>query len=360
MPIKSHRGKLVVDFRDPATGERVRVRVPESEQAGRRAAAFERKVAAGWRPTAAAPKVAKSPTLEEFWPRFLEFQGSPANKRPNRPRTLLELQRVYDLYLGPYMGHTPITAIDTTLVDGFAANLARRKLSRSTIGNVLGALRRALNVAKRWGLIDTVPEIDAAKPKSQNAIEPEHWLTREEAAALIQNCGSFAPLALFAIRTGLRMGELQALRWGDVLLGQHGRVHVRRAWSEATQTFGPTKSGRTRELPLAEDATRELERIHNARWPSADELVFPSEGGRPLNPTSFAKALRRAAKRAGLNKHVHAHMLRHTYASHCIAAGIPTRVVMAWGGWESEAMLARYAHLAPREIEHWAAMLPGT
>ena len=58
MGLKSHRGKLVVDFRDPATGERVRVRVPESEQSGRRAAAFERKVMAGWRPTAAAPKAA--------------------------------------------------------------------------------------------------------------------------------------------------------------------------------------------------------------------------------------------------------------------------------------------------------------
>jgi len=47
-------------------------------------------------------------------------------------------------------------------------------------------------------------------------------------------------------------------------------------------------------------------------------------------------------------------MLRHTYASHCIAQGIPTRVLMLWGGWESEAMLSRYAHLQPRDLAHWA------
>lgn len=354
MTLKSHRGKLVVDFRDPETGQRLRIRVPEAESSARRAAAFERKVLAGWRPReAAAGPPPTAPTLAEFWPRFIEFQASPANKRPNRPRTLEELQRVYDLYLAIELGGTRLDSITTQVVDTLAAGLAKRGLSRSTIGNILGALRRALNVAKRWRHIVEVPEIDASKPRQQNAIDPAHWLTRDEASALVAHCGHFAPVVLFAIRTGLRMGELQALRWSDIDFDA-GRVHVRRAWSEALGEFGPTKSGRSRECPLPTDAAATL-----AGLPAAHALVFASETGRPLNPTPFARALRRAAKAAGLDKHVHPHMLRHTYASHCIAAGIPTRVVMAWGGWESEAMLARYAHLAPREIEHWAAMLPG-
>ena len=346
MTITTHRGRTVVDFRDAATGERVRVRVPDDvAKSPRRAAAFERKVLAGWRPRETAPPKA-TPTLAEHWPKFLEFQASPANKRPNRPRTLEELQRVFDLYLAIELGGTRLDAITTQVVDTLAAGLAKRELSRATIGNVLGALRRALNVAKRWRLIAEVPEIDASKPKHQNAIDPAHWLTREEAARLVEHVSpTFRTLALFAIRTRLRMGELQALRWSDVDL-ERGRVHVRRAWSEHSQEYGPTKSGRTRECPLPQGILGEAG--------EGDDLVF----GR-VHPTPFAKALRRAAKAAGLGKHVHPHMLRHTFASHCIAAGIPTRVVMSWGGWESEAMLARYAHLAPREIEHWAAMLPG-
>ncbi|MCH9685107.1 MAG: site-specific integrase [Deltaproteobacteria bacterium] len=81
-------------------------------------------------------------------------------------------------------------------------------------------------------------------------------------------------------------------------------------------------------------------------------MVVPCRGCPPNRAGSdeLRRALDRARRASGLTKHLHIHMLRHTWASHCILRGIPSRVVMLWGGWTSEAMLALCAHLAPGEV----------
>ena len=45
-------------------------------------------------------------------------------------------------------------------------------------------------------------------------------------------------------------------------------------------------------------------------------------------------------------------MTRHTFASHLVAKGVHPKIIRKWGGWQSDAMLDRYDHLAPREIDH--------
>ncbi len=81
-----------------------------------------------------------------------------------------------------------------------------------------------------------------------------------------------------------------------------------------------------------------------------DAFVF-GDAYYPFQQDELRRALGRARRGSGLTKHLHIHMLRHSWASHCVLRGVPSRVVMLWGGWTSEAMLNRYAHLAPREVE---------
>ena len=58
-----------------------------------------------------------------------------------------------------------------------------------------------------------------------------------------------------------------------------------------------------------------------------------------------------AGKAAGVDKHVHPHLLRHTFASHCYMQGIPPQVVQAWLGHAHITTTERYAHLAPNAGE---------
>lgn len=367
MAITTHRGKLVLDLRHTwpdGRRERIRIRVPNDKLAPRKAAAFERTVLAQLRAGIDPRKQATAepipndqpkprPTLTEFWPDFAEYQASAANKRTNRARMLYENERMFVRWIEPVLGSRRLNLIGSRDADRLAARMERgevtgRKLGAASVANGLGLLRRMLSVARRWDLIEEVPEINVRKPKPDR-IEDEAWLTLEECDRLLAAARPGArTVVLFGIRTGLRFGELRALRWQDVdLVGR--RLYVRRAYDDRLHKIGPPKSGRSREVPLTWDVVALLE-----RRPRTAALVFPGrDDGRPFSRTWLGKMLRLAAEQAGIAKHVHPHMLRHTYASHCVAQGIPSRVLMAWGGWASEAMLARYAHLEPRDVQHW-------
>jgi integrase len=356
--LKTHRGKLVVDLVDPVSRRRVRVRVPDSETSDRRAAAFERKVraqlAAGTLERRAAPAC---PTLAEFWPELVRYVTSPANRRPWRARTLQTNEAIFRTQLEPVLGLRRLDTLTTEDVDRFAAGLAGRGLKPNTVANALGLLRRVLSVAKRWGKLGAapLPEIHATKRRADR-IEDAQWLTTAEAAALVANIGErWRPLVVLALRTGLRMGELQALRWSDVDAAARV-VHVRRSWSDRTGEFGPPKSGRARTIPLTPDAADMLTAQRFGQPPGAGSLVFgTARGSVPFHRNALLRALVKAS--AAVGKHLHPHMLRHTFASHAIAAGVPTRILMVWGGWESEAMLARYGHLAPTAGDAWIGRL---
>jgi integrase len=291
------------------------------------------------------------PTLAAMWPDFIAFQASSANKRPNRRRTVLEAERLFKAYLEPLLGDMTVNKITPKVIDRITARLqagelSRRPLKHNTVANILGLLRRMLNVAKRWGHLEQVPEINSLKSKGQR-IESDRWLTEKETTDLIVATEpQWRPIVVVGVRTGLRVGELQGLRWGDIDV-DGGRLVVQRSWIDKLQDVGPTKGGKPREVPLAWDAVAALRGLSEVRAPKAH--VFGSD--KPFRQHELRDALRRAKRAAGLDKHVHVHMLRHTWASHCIMQGIGSRVVMQWGGWASEAMLDRYAHLAPREVE---------
>ncbi len=365
MAVTTHRGQLVIDVRHTwpdGRRERIRFRVPADRQSPRKAAAYERMVLAqlaqGIDPREDEEEESArpgAPRLRDFWPDFIAYQASNANKRTNRPRTIFEAEGMFRRWLKPVLGGRRLDEIDARQADRLAAALESgqvtgRRLGPSSVANALGLLRRMLSVARRWGLIERVPEIDVSKPKPDK-IEEEQFLTHDETTALFAAADArWRGVFIIGCRAGLRLGELRALRNCDVDLDGR-RLHIRKSWDERTQVLGPPKGGKSREVPLTPDAADVLRGLRRGRAP---DLVFPGQRAVRFSRTSLDRALKIAGETAGINKHLHAHLMRHTYASHCVAAGIPSRILMMWGGWESEAMLARYAHLRPRDVEHWA------
>lgn len=83
--------------------------------------------------------------------------------------------------------------------------------------------------------------------------------------------------------TGLRMGELLALRWGDVAFSKR-LVHVRRSYTRGA--LGPTKSGRVRSVPMIDDVLRVLDGLSRRQFFTAtDDLVFVNTVGNPMGAT---------------------------------------------------------------------------
>jgi len=147
------------------------------------------------------------PTLADFADEFMAFQASPAASRKgaNKPGELREKRRVLDNHLIPSMGKLRLDEIRARHVDRYVTAKHKQGLSSSTITNHLIVLKRMLNVAKRWDLIERAPHIPT--PKKPHRTD---FLSTDESRLLLDAVpDSWKLVVLMALRTGLRLGELR-------------------------------------------------------------------------------------------------------------------------------------------------------
>jgi integrase len=157
-------------------------------------------------------------------------------------------------------------------------------------------------------------------------------------------------LYLTAAMTGMRQGELLALRWMDVDWMAH-RVRVRRNFVRGK--FGTPKSKRSsRSIPLADEVARELELLfQRSSYQSDEDLVFAHpHTGKPMDRSQLLKRFKSALKRAGVRE-VRFHDLRHTFGTRMAAAGVPMRTLQEWMGHRDFKTTLIYADYAPAANE---------
>jgi integrase len=157
-------------------------------------------------------------------------------------------------------------------------------------------------------------------------------------------------LYLAATMSGLRQGELIALRWIDVDW-QAARIRVRRNYTR--QAFGTPKSKRSsRSVPMTERLAGALDRHFKASEYQGDEdLVFAHPyTGAPLDASKLRKRYKQALASAGVRP-VRFHDLRHTFGTHCAAAGVPLRTLQEWMGHRDFKTTLIYADYAPSAHE---------
>lgn len=298
----------------------------------------------------------------ETWLQRREELGTVRNARGDRTR--------WRQYLtGTALDGLAVEEIRGKHVAGWVNDLGKRpknkgggRLSPQTIRHAFNLLRLALADAVRDEHLERNPCDGVRLPK----LRATTWafLTAEEIAAVTRGAPGVPAEAVrvfvVAIYTGLREGELIALRREDVTLtGPRPELHVQRSHD------GPPKSGKTRRVPLFDAALDAL----RAQWAhlgegAPDDLVFPSARGhqrqpsddfgwssrkrRPGAPTGYREAL-------GIARPVRFHELRHTCASH-LAMGTwapdpwPIQDVAAFMGHASLAMSQRYMHLSPEYL----------
>jgi integrase len=151
-----------------------------------------------------------------------------------------------------------------------------------------------------------------------------------------------ADLVRVAAFTGLRRGELLALRWRDLELGQRKLV-VRRAIS-ADQEAASTKSRRAREVPLPDQAAAALVRLARRNdFVSSEDYVFANRYGRRIDGSALRRRVERARDAAGLRK-LRFHDLRHTYGSLLVAGGVDLASVKSAMGHSRITTTERYLH----------------
>ena len=192
------------------------------------------------------------------------------------------------------------------------------------------------------------PTVHPTHTKPKRHLPPE-VLTDDEVCALMRACGRQAPTgrrnrALIAVlyRTGLRINEALSLYPKDLELDE-GSVRVLNG-----------KGGRSRTVGLDPGAAAIIERWLDARsrlGQGGGQPVFCTLRGRPMADAYVRVMLKRLAVRAGIEKRVHAHGLRHTHAAQLRAEGVDIAIISRQLGHASINTTARYLdHLAPRAV----------
>lgn len=343
--LREHKGNFYARFHDPEkTPSRKTVALgTRSERAARAALKrLEVQYAEGrfdpWAPPKKAP-----PKLGDAIERFLEA------RRHRAPSTL----RVYRVVLEGFAAQTgdlPVPAITEAHVRSF---LASRPLRDSARESYYVRLRAFLRWCRASGYAPGVATDAVDVPRSPNVFA--HYLTRgefERLLAVMREASERAhahevewliPLVTVAAYTGLRLGELAHLTWGDVDL------EARRLWVRNTATWR-TKNRRDRLVPLALAACEALSPLAAGaarEGRGRADAVFTGSGGEAFNRDYASKAFLRYRRAAGLPGTIHFHSLRHTCASWLVQGGMNLLRVKEILGHASIQTTMRYAHLAP-------------
>jgi integrase len=167
----------------------------------------------------------------------------------------------------------------------------------------------------------------------------------EEVHALVRAATSEQDAAIFvtAAFTGLRQGELVALRWRDVdFAGSYIRVTA----SYTNGELSTPKSGKVRSVPMAPEVAEALARLgQRPHYTGPDDLVFVALAGRHVDASALLRRYRAALGRAGLRP-LRFRDLRHTFGTRVIGVA-DIRRVQKWMG-HADVQTMRYLHYAPR------------
>ena len=257
-------------------------------------------------------------TLSELGAKYMEF--AKANKR-----SWLRDQQT--------LGHLNDAFGTKLLTDITALPIEQYKLDRlkvvcpATVNRELAGLKRLFNVAEQWGLYQGRNPVKGIRFLAEDNLKLR-TLSEKEEAALIECCSPYLQdLVVFAVHTGLRLGEILNLKWEEVDL-ENGVVKML-----------VQKNRRMLEVPLNEKALAVVVGWHGLR---KCEYVFynPETGGQWKD---LWLGLKKDCRRAGIND-VTWHTFRHTFASRLTRAGADLVTVKELLGHSSVSVTMRYAH----------------
>src|SRR6266567_6226261 len=276
-----------------------------------------------------------------------------------RVSSYVNYRKLINTYILPALGHIRLQKLSPQQVLTLYRQKEKEGLSPKTINSIHGVLHKALDNAVRWNLVsrnvcDLVSPPRIVKPE----IQP---LTMEQAHKLLEAARGHRLEAMLtvALTTGMRRGELLALRWADIDF-EHGHLRVRRTMNYlAGHGFieGEPKTQKSRRsilLPQFVIEALEQHKTHQgetrqkagARWHDHD-LVFCNMVGGFQDTRYLGKLFTQLLKDAGL-PHMRFHDLRHSAATILLGMNVHTTGVQELRGHSNiSTTMDTYSHFLP-------------
>ena len=227
-------------------------------------------------------------------------------------------------HLVPRFGQMAVSDVTNQAIQGYVAELNQQGYAPKSIDHIHDVLSAILRTAVKWGHLKENPATGVDLP-ALRTVKPKWALTVAQARALLEELGPLARTMVgVALLTGLRRGELFALRWKVLTDGQ---MMVQEAVYEGSFGTPKTEAG-VRALPLSAGAAQLLtEWRSKAKRTGPEDLVFSTWSGKPISPNNVLRgSVFPACTTLGLPNATWL-TFRRTYSSWAHEKGVPGKVV---------------------------------
>lgn len=297
-------------------------------------------------------------TVQEYMDAYLLYKQYSGTVEPST----IKGYRSDTKYITKYIGDVRLSDLKIPVVNKWMADATKDGYAPKTITKSFRLLKQALKYAQSQDLLTKNP-CDFCKPPKR-VKTPINALTRDERNRMLRLAREAQPQPLaiaieLALTTGMRRGEVCALRWSD--LNDEGTITVRRALAHADGGYyvkEPKTGSSIRTIPLTpymrnllgamrDDTKHMFERL-SANFKQADPYILGTQttDSRPYNPDRFDKDFGTFCKMNGFDCTFHD--LRHTFATMAIGNGIDVRTVASYLGHANVSMtLDIYADVDP-------------
>lgn len=273
------------------------------------------------------------------------------NRSRIKESTYVKYLSMLEKHIRPCFGGCRPQALTSLMVEAFSRDLLDDGLSPKTVRDILAVLQSILRYMKKE--VNILPSVEIVFPKTQK--KEMRILTREEQVRfteyLISDMDECKFGVLLALLTGLRIGEICALKWGNISLRDRCLTvtatmqrmkDVSEDAQQKTKIFisDPKSETSARQIPLTEYALQLCK-----KWQTNDDaFVLTGDSGRYLEPRTLQYRLQKYTADCGLDG-VHFHVLRHTFATRCVEVGFEIKSLSEILGHTSPRFtLERYVH----------------
>lgn len=258
-----------------------------------------------------------------------------------KPSTAASYRANIERYLKPAIGHERMQTLSPVRLSVVFRELYEsggkggKPLSPRTVEFARSVLRRAMNDAVLGRVVNVNPVTGTKRPR---VVKPKHttWTAAQLHTFLEGSTSWLAALYTLSAATGMRRGEICALRWEDIDLDT-GLVRVERSVTQVAQerTYGTPKNHERRQVTI-DSRTLAVLKAHRKQqtgqrlaahgWADDEGLVFTWQDGTPVAPDYVGKEFDRAQAGLGLPR-LKLHELRHTHATILLRERVPVHVV---------------------------------
>lgn len=274
-------------------------------------------------------------TFEELMERYLSEHAA----KKSQPRHY----RGYANSLTAFFGGRTLAEITPKLIVEYKNSRYAAGLKPASINRELASLKKAFNLAVReweWCRDNPVSRVSMERENNQR----DRWLSVEEETRLLQACAPWLhDLVIFALHTGMRMGEILELTWRGVDV------------SRRTVMVFRSKNGERRTIPVNQTVLTVLKEKAKVRSLKTD-VIFCSKVFTPIESGHLRRSFRLALSKAKIED-FHFHDVRHTFATRLVQAGVDIYKVQRLLGHKSPTMTQRYAHHYPESLRDGVEIL---